>query len=426
MKSVSGSKKCLRIIERKSRYATEVRAELAELRKFEGFTFVAIARFVSNLGNGISPIALAYGVLSIPGTDGGDLSLVMSARYFPMVILMLFGGVIADRFPRNRIVGGSDIIGSIVTSVSAITLISGEGRVWILFAMGAIFGVLNALWFPAMTGILPELLPKSHLQKGNAFIGLMSNIGYIAGALLGGVIVATFNAGWGILLDAATFFIAGVLIWNLPAELKSSPSSISMMKDLKAGWREFISRSWVVTMVFTFAIINLAFESMIQVLGPLNFDDPDSGPTSWSWNLAGMTVGMVIGGFIVLKMKFKRPLFVSMILIAISVVWDFSLAAGLPLHVSIVAAVISGMTIEIFLVTWYTSLQHHVPEESYSRVSSYDAVGSYGIAPIGIVVAGPLAHHFTVSTMLFVTGSLTLVAALASLCVKSVRDLSND
>ena len=189
-----------------------MRAELAELRKFEGFTFVAIARFVSNLGNGISPIALAYGVLSIPGTDGGDLSLVMSARYFPMVILMLFGGVIADRFPRNRIVGGSDILGSIVTAVSAITLISGEGRVWILFAMGAIFGVLNALWWPAMSGVLPEILPKEKLQDGNAVIGLMSNIGYISGTLLGGIIVATFNPGWGLLVDAFSFLIAGIIV----------------------------------------------------------------------------------------------------------------------------------------------------------------------------------------------------------------------
>ena len=70
-------------------------------------------------------------------------------------------------------------------------------------------------------------------------------------------------------------------------------------------------------------------------------------------------------------------------------------------------------------------MQTHIPEESYSRVNAYDALGSFGIAPLGIVIAGPLASHFGVNSILLVTGSITFFAALASLTVKSVRNLSN-
>jgi predicted MFS family arabinose efflux permease len=178
-------------------------------------------------------------------------------------------------------------------------------------------------------------------------------------------------------------------------------------------------------MVITFAFINMSFESMLQVLGPLNFSDPESGPRYWSLNLAGMTAGMMIGGFIVLKLKFKRPLFITMVLIAISPIWDFALAFQLPLIICVASAIFSGLTIEFFMVTWSTSMQTHIPEESYSRVNAYDALGSYGIAPIGVVIAGPLANHFGVSTILIATGTLTLIAACASLTVKSVRNLSN-
>jgi len=373
----------------------------------------------------MSPIALAYGVLSIKGADGGDLSLVMSARFFPMVAFMLFGGVFADRFQRNRIVGGSDILGSFLAGTSAISLIAGFPYVWLLVVMGGLFGVLNALWWPAMSGVLPEILPKEKLQEGNAVIGLVTNIGYITGTLLGGIIVATFSAGWGLLVDAISFFIAGVIVWNLDLPAKTKIESPGIFHDLIIGWREFISRSWVVTMVFTFAIINMAFESMLQVLGPLNFSDPESGPRYWSLNLAGMTAGMMLGGIIVLKKKFRRPLFLSMILIAVSVIWDFSLALKLPLPICIIAAIFSGITVEFFMVSWNTSMQTHIPEESFSRVNAYDALGSYGIAPIGIVIAGPLAAHFGVSTILFATGSLTLIASCASLAVKSVRNLTN-
>lgn len=402
-----------------------MRTQLKVLHSHQGFSMLAASRFISNFGNGMSPIALAYGVLSIPGTDGSDLSVVMAARFFPMIAFMLFGGVFADRFQRNRIVGAVDVIGSFTAGLSAISFIGGFPHVWLLVLMGAIFGVLNAMWWPAMSGILPEILPKERLQEGNAVVGLMTNLGYIFGTLTGGILVAAFNPGWALLIDATTFFIAGVIVWNLKLAGKSRIESPGIIHDLKIGWREFISRSWVVTMVLTFAFINMSFESMLQVLGPLNFSDPENGPRYWSFNLAGMTTGMMIGGFIVLKLKFKRPLFITMVLIAISPIWDFALAFEFPLFICIAAAIFSGLTIEFFMVTWSTSMQTHIPEESYSRVNAYDALGSYGIAPIGVVIAGPLANHFGVSTLLIATGTLTLIAACASLTVKSVRNLSN-
>jgi predicted MFS family arabinose efflux permease len=137
-------------------------------------------------------------------------------------------------------------------------------------------------------------------------------------------------------------------------------------------------------------------------------------------------MGMLIGGIWALKVKIERPLFLAMILIALSSIWDFTLALDSPLFVSIFAAVFSGISLEIFMVTWNTSLQHHVPEESYSRVSSYDTLGSFGIAPLGIVIAGPLAMHFGINSILMVTGFITLIAATASLFVSSVRNLKND
>jgi MFS family permease len=400
-------------------------AQLKNLSSHEGFSMLVTARLISNVGNGLSPIALAYGVLSLPGADGSDLSIVMGARYLPLIIFMLFGGVFADRFQRNRIVGGSDIIGSVLVAVSAISLIAGFSSILLLAAMGALFGVLNALWWPAMSGVLPEILPKEKLQEGNAIIGLMSNIGVVFGTLLGGVIVTLTSPGWALLIDGATFFIAGLIVWNLKLDAKSRVESPGIISDLRVGWREFISRSWLVTMVIAFAFINMAFDSMITILGPLNFSDPETGPRNWSYNLAGLTIGMMIGGIIVLKFKFKHPLFVSMILVAISGIWDFALAFDLSLAISIAAGIFSGIAVEIFLVTWSTSMQTHIPEESFSRVNAYDSLGSYGFAPLGIIIAGPLAEAFSVNSILFATGSITLLASAVALSVKSVRTLSN-
>ena len=401
-------------------------AKLREVRGYPGFTSLAISRFISNVGNGVSPIALAYGVLSLPNATGKDLSIVMAARFVPLLAFMLFGGILADRFQRNRLVGGSDMIGSFLAGMSAISLIAGFSSTLLLALMGGLFGILNAIWWPAMSGVLPEILPKDKLQQGNAVMGLMTNFGYIVGTIGGGILVATVGAGWGLLVDAATFFIAGVIVWNLPILGKIKEKSPGIIHDLVVGWKEFISRSWVIAMVLAFALINMAFESMLSVLGPLNFSDPVSGPKQLSYNLAGLSIGMFIGVIGILKIKIRRPLFLAMILIAFSSMWDFALAFDMPIVFTVLASIFSGISLEVFMVTWNTSLQSHVPEESFSRVSSYDTLGSYGIAPLGIVIAGPLAMHFGVSTILFITGTLTLTAALISLLVPSVRNLRND
>ena len=252
---------------------------------------------------------------------------------------------------------------------------------------------------------------------------MTTNIGYVIGALIGGTLVTAFGSGWALLVDAVSFFVAGLIVWNLDLPTIIREAKNTVFQDLKSGWFEFISRSWVVTMVVAFAIINLGFESMLQVLGPLNFADIASGPKFWSFNLAALTLGMLSGSLISLKVHFPRPLFFAMLVIAASSVWDFSLAMKSPLWVSLICAFFSGMAVDIFMVVWNTSLQAHIPEESYSRVVAYDAFGSFGLSPLGIAIAGPLAQSFGVSTMIYVTGSMTLIAALTSLFVKSVRDL---
>lgn len=400
-----------------------MRAQLRDLHSHTGFTALATSRFISNVGNGISPVALAFGVLALPGATAKDLSIVMAARMFPMIALMLFGGVIGDRFKRNRIVGGADVIGSAFAAISAISLIANESSVLILALMGALFGILNALWWPAMSGVLPEVLPKEKLQHGNAVIALTTNIGYVVGALLGGILVTSFGSGWALLVDAISFFIAGIIVWNLDLPTIPRENVNTVFQDLKSGWHEFISRPWVVTVVVAFAIINLGYESLLQILGPLNYSTSENGPQFWSFNLAALTSGMLIGSVISLKVHFGRPLLFAMLIISAAAIWDFSLALSTPLWVSLICAFLAGIATDIFMVVWNTSLQSHIPEESYSRVVAYDAFGSFGLSPIGIAAAGPLAQLFGVSTMLYLTGGLTLFAALAALSVKSVRDL---
>ena len=400
--------------------------DLRALGAYRGFTKLALARFISNLGNGITPIALSFGVLGLPNGSASQLSLVLGSQMIPLLLFMLFGGVIGDRYKRNKIVGGSDILGSAFVLVSASSFIFGFVSIPLLCAMGALFGVLNALWWPAFSGVLPEILPKEQLQRGNSVIGLLTNFGYTAGALVGGILVAFAGSGWALAVDAFSFFIAGVLVWSIDLPKIIRDESGTMFHQLVVGWREFIARKWVVSVVIAFTFINLAYESTIGVLGPLATKESGYGPREWSLVLAVSTVGMIITGLVLLKVRLTKPLVYGITPMLLMATWIFSITFSADIWIPIIVAFFAGVAIEIFYVAWSTSMQHNIPEEAYSRVVSYDALGSFALAPIGLIFIGPLAEQIGTKNALYILAALVFVAAIGALSVREVRQVRNE
>jgi len=338
---------------------------------------------------------------------------------------MLFGGVVGDCYKRNKIVGGTDILGSAFVMVSATSFILGFVSIPLLCVMGALFGILNALWWPAFSGVLPEILPKEELQRGNSVIGLLTNFGYTGGALLGGVLVAVAGSGWALAVDGLSFFTAGVLVWTIDLPRISRDDSGTMFHQLRAGWCEFIARKWVVSVVVSFTFINLAYESTLGVLGPLAIKESGYGPREWSLILAVSTAGMIVTGLALLRFTLSKPMIYGITPMLFMSAWIFSITFASNIWIPIVISFFAGVAIEIFYVAWSTSMQHNIPEESYSRVVSYDALGSYALAPIGLIFIGPLAEQIGTKNALFILAALVFVATVTALSVREVRMVRN-
>ena len=398
------------------------------LRNYPGFTKLISARLISNFGNGFMPIALSFGILALPGGSASDVSLVLGVQLAPTIAFMIFGGVAGDRFKRNQIVGGSDIIGCLFVFLSAASFIFGFTTIPLLCFTGFFFGVLNAFWWPAFSGMLPEILPKEQLQKGNAINGLLSNFGYVAGSLVAGILVATFGAGWAILIDGISFLIAGILVWTInlkPITAGSNVKPPAMWRELREGWQEFISRKWVVVVVIAFSFINLAYEATLGVLGPIATKEHNGGPKEWSWVIAAITLGMIVGGVLALKIHLSRPLLVGILPEIFVGLWIFIIGVPNQLVATLLLAFATGISIEIFYVAWSTSMQQHIPSESYSRVISYDALGSYALAPIGLVVIGPIIEAIGVAQTSRLLAIMTVIAVGIPLAFREVRNLRN-
>ena len=360
-------------------------------RKFQK---LFIARTISNIGNGIAPIALAFGILDLEGATPTSLSLVLAAQELPMVIVLPLGGVIADRLGRARVIAASDIAISLVVAVMAVLFITGTATVPLLVILSAISGALNA--------------------------------GLIVGSALGGLLVALVGSGLAIMVDAASFLVAGFLVFTFRHSSKPHSSGESMLRDLTHGWRVFISYKWVVAVVLSFSVAVMVIRGVEEVMGPVLANESYGGPAGWAFVLGAMSVGLLIGAVVASKIHASRPLLFGMIISFAFPLWVLTLAFTAPIWVVAIGALIWGVAIELFMVLWFTALQTQIPREALSRVSAYDAMGTLMFGPIGLALAGPLVAFVGLKTSFLLAAAVMVVALCGGLLSKSLRDLRTE
>ena len=394
----------------------------ASLLRRRNFGLLFSGRCVSFLGNAMAPVALAFAVLHLTGSATA-LGLVLAARMLPNVFLLAVGGVIADRLPRSTVLIGSNLIGGGAQAFAAVLLLSGQAEIWHLVILEAINGAAFALFYPADSALVPLTVPEDRLQQANALIRLGTNATLIFGAVLAGVIVSATNPGWALAVDAATFLVAAALMASMRGIEAAASGDSHFLTDLRDGWSEFIAHRWLWTIVAQFSVMLLGYFGAYLVLGPVVAERDLSGASSWAAILGGQSAGLLFGGLLAMRWRPARPLLIATIAVFGHALPIAALAMGLPLAVIVGAAAINGVGIELFSVYWYTALHENVAPEALARVSSYDALGSIGISPIGLVAAGPISDLIGIDATLWIGVILIVVPTAAVLFVPEVRNL---
>jgi MFS family permease len=389
--------------------------------RHRGFRLFLAGRMVSFLGSSMAPIALAFAVLDLSGS-ATELGIVLAARQIPMILLLLVGGVIADRLPRHVVLVVSHLGAFLTQGTAAALLLSGHASVGALAVVEALNGSLSAFTFPAMQGVIPQVAPAEHLQQANALLGLVRNSVFTAGPALGGVLVATAGSGWAIAVDAASYAIAAAVFSRLALPHGDRLAAPNMLRELREGWGEFVSRTWLWVIVVAFGVLNAIQAGALFTLGPV-VANATIGRAAWGIALAALAAGQFLGTVALLRLRFRFMLRAGMlgILALAPPIAVLGLAPhALPL---IVLSLFAGVGSEIFGIGWETSLQQHVPIDKLSRVSSYDALGSFVAMPVGQLLAGPLAAALGLRQVLVGGAVLYVVVALATVAVPSVRNL---
>jgi MFS family permease len=396
------------------------RAEGGGSFAYGNFRLLFGARTASLIGTAMAPVGLSFAVLAATGSTT-DLGVVLAARIAPFAIFLLVGGVLADRLPRQLVMIAADTVGGLAQLATGLLVLSGSRSLAWLIALQLVSGSATAFFFPAAQGLLPHTISAEVFPKAYAYMGLSRNFASIAGGALGGFIAAVSSPGWTLVADAATFGISAMLTTGLRVPHLPAPPA-TMLNDLREGWQEFRTRTWLWTIVAQFAIVVGFGRSAQLVLGPVIAKAHLGGPAAWGWILSLDGAGSVVAAFLLVhrKRKFSRPLLVASIGILLDAGIVLALYDPLGLGWLLLFSFVGGLGEALFGVMWETTMAREIPPQALSRVSAYDAMGSFLLQPIGLAVMGPLVAVTGVHGGLLIGAAAIIVPTLAVMCVPDV------
>lgn len=398
-------------------------SQTRELLANPPFVVLLAARTISMLGMAFAPVALAFGVLALPGADAGTLSVVLAAQTIPLVAFMLVGGVVADRYPRALVLRWGQLFAASAWSGIGVMLLTGYSPLWLLCIAAALAGMAGAAVYPALSGIIPDLVPAHLLQQGNAWLSMGASAARFLGLVASGAVVVWLGGGWAMVVAGALYLVSAVLSGFLPRGGALAQPEENPLHQLREGWGEFRSRQWLFIVVLQWAVLIMVLQASQGVLGPVVANAELGGAAGWTAVLASEAMGAIVGVVIAMIWRPRRPILVATLLTFTAAAPQLLLGASAPLWLVMAAMFFMGIGFDLFGVLWMTTMQHEVPAESLSRVASYDALGSLMLGPIGLLLAGPAASVFGPHLALIGTGVVSIATTIFALAFPEVRQL---
>ena len=388
------------------------------------FRLLWLSQSASVLGDALVLVAVGLFVTRLTG-DPSDVGLVLVAYSTPLVLLVLFGGVVADRLPRQRVMVVSDVVRAVLHGLLALLIVTGAVRIWHMVAIGLLFGTAEAFFRPAYTGLVPQTVPEPQIQQAQALTGVSREVAEVAGPALATALVLSVGGAAAFAFDAATFLLSAILVARVHGRDRGTPAERSTVaRELVEGWRAVRERAWVWATVLAFAVALLTALAPFFVLGAsvsaqLYGTDAVYGLANAAWG-----VGTVSGAVVGARWRPARPMRAAVLC---SVPWPLCIAVfalGPPLGLLYAAMALAGLGVGLFAVWWETALAQRIPPHLLSRVSAWDWMGSLLLLPVGYLLAGPLAEAVGGPELLVAGGVVGSAAMALALLPRSTRDLA--
>ena len=356
------------------------------------FRFFWAGQALSLSGDRMAAIALAlYVTLELHNPTG--LGLILGAQVAGLAVFLLFGGVWADRFDRRRLIIATDLICSALHGVTAYLIATRQATIWNLLLIELAFGVGEAIYRPAFSGLLPQTVDEDQIKSAWSFASASESGAIALGPAVATGLVFGIGASWAFAIDSLTFLASAVSLFFVHPRARgfAAEAGESMMKSIRTGWGEVRARKWVYVTISAWSVMLMLSIAPWFVLAPAVAKDLYGTGAIYGFHEAFFGLGMVAGALLAGRLSPARPLRTALILMTPWPAQFVLFGLGAPVPVLYASAALAGVGMGVYGVLWESCLARWIPAERLSRVSSWDWLGSTVLMPIGFILAGPVA-----------------------------------
>ncbi|HZS75860.1 MAG TPA: MFS transporter [Ktedonobacteraceae bacterium] len=421
------------------------RLRFARALRSRPFAMVWLGQTISNIGDGIFLIALAWQVLLMTHS-GTAMGIVLIVSMIPRLIFVLIGGVAADRLPRRLIILWSDGGRGLVVLLISILGFLGLLQFWHLLVEGLIFGFVDGFFNPAIMAIIPDLAEKDDLPSANSLVSLSFNLAQLTGPMLGAALIALISPMGAFAANALSFFISVAFLLSvriperhvkqeskeaIEGEQEETPARgfRGVLADVQEGLVYVRNSRWLWVTIMNSAIGNIGFMATLAVAMPkLVHDTYQQG----AWLLGLIEATGAIGSILALVVvgqatRIKKRGLMAYLSLCFSCIGILIFGLPFPRAAAPFIAPLAGMLVNFgltfFNTVYFTILHEMIPSDKLGRVISLDTLGSFAMIPVGEALGGIMTDHIGPAKVFVIFGLFNLVNAMIPLLVREVRQV---
>jgi MFS family permease len=390
------------------------------------FALLWSGQTISLLGDRVFQVALAWWVLEETGSAVA-MGTVFIVSIIPMLIFLLIGGVMVDRFPRIRLMVISDVARGFIIGVMALLAFTDTLAIWHVYIISLLSGFVEAFFQPAYRAAVPEVTPEADLPSANSLTSLSGQFGGIAGPAAGATLVALGGSPLAFALDSLSFFISALCLLPLLKQSvapQNPESSSGILGDLREGLAAVTASPWLWVTIGVAGLSNIAYSGPMEVGLPFLIEargyDVGLLGLFYSASSAGAIAASAwLGRFARLRRR-GLTLYGAWLIVGLMVVF-----IGLPLQAPqmLAAALVMGACNSILGLVWVNTLQERVPAHLLGRVTSVDYLGSFILLPVGYAFGGWASEQIGPATVFIIGGALQVLLVALGLLHKDIRTL---
>lgn len=386
--------------------------ETATRKTFRHYMYFLFGQQFSMLGSMIVGFVITWWI-TVETQNPIYLSISVFLMFIPQIVVTPLSGVISDRWNRKMIILFSDSAQAAITFALFMLFLFDVTNIWLVLSINTMRAVLFAFQLPTVQAIIPVMIPQDKLSRINGINFLFSGLIQIIGPMVSALLLAIFPITLIFFVDIGTFLIALVplLIISIPSvsSLRKEPKKESFFKDFKAGLLIIRAIPGLLAMI-AFAMIFNFLNRPFAVLMPYFINVTHGGTAfdlaliftiSQAANITGALITSIKKNW---KHKIKINILGASLFFAGYMFYVFAPPGSFLLMA--IGFIPGAIVFPITVSTYLTILQKAVPRDKIGRVMSIDHMISMAIAPIGALIAGPLAEFMGIYNLFFISAVL--------------------